>query len=89
MGMAEGGGDVSISDYVKSLNITKSGKYIVIPIINPVDYASFVEQGHRTRGGGGWVKGRHMLRISVSDLKKESPKIMQKIIEMELGEVFK
>lgn len=86
---AESGQVASVIDYVNSLEVKKLGKYVIIPIINPVEYASFVEQGHKTRGGKTWVKGRHMLRISIQELENDSPKIIKRKLEQALGEVFK
>lgn len=86
---AERGSNIDVNSYVNSIEIKKTGKYVEILIINPVEYASFVERGHRTVGGKGWVNGRHMLRISVNELKNDSPRIIKNRIEKELREVFK
>lgn len=86
---AERGSNIDINAYVNSIEVYKTDKYVEILVINPVEYASFVESGHRTRGGAGWVNGRHMLRISVNELKNDSPKIIRKRIEKELREVFR
>lgn len=37
-------------------------------ILNNVEYAIYVENGHRTRGGGGYVPGRFMLKKNVDAL---------------------
>ena len=55
--------------YVAGLPITKAGSGYQIEIINPVEYASYVEFGHWTRGGAGWVEGRYMLTASEEKLK--------------------
>ena len=47
-------------EYAQSLTVTKSGNTYMVEIINPVEYASYVEFGHRTVSGG-WVEGRYML----------------------------
>ena len=59
-----GGSNTSAVKYAQSLPIAVSGDTYIVTIINPVEYASFVEFGHRTRGGKGWVKGRFMLTKS-------------------------
>lgn len=64
--------------YAESLPITKSGNMIQIEIVNPTEYASYVEYGHRTRNHAGWVKGRFMLTISESELESQSPKIVER-----------
>lgn len=47
---------VSVSD------MCTDGKKYTVEIINPVEYASYVEFGHRTPSGG-WVEGQYMLTI--------------------------
>lgn len=86
---AERGSGIDINAYIESIEVNKTDKYVEILVINPVEYASFVESGHRTRGGQGWVSGRHMLRISVNELKNDSPKIIKNKLEKELREVFR
>lgn len=44
-----------------------------VDVFNPVEYALFVEFGHRTRGGAGWVEGRMMLTISMQEIEREMP----------------
>ena len=70
--------------YAQSLPVTQSGNTYTIEIINPVEYASFVEYGHRTRGGGGWVEGRFMLTKSEMEVEGQA----QKIIEQKLLKFF-
>lgn len=86
---AESGNNIDVATFVENLEVNKTDNYVEVTIINPVEYASFVEQGHMTRNHQGWVPGRHMLRISVNELQAESPKIIKKKIEKELREVFK
>lgn len=40
-------------------------------IINNVYYGQYLEFGHRTRGGKGFVKGRYMLTKSVEEIERE------------------
>ena len=42
-----------------------SGGGWVIKVSNPTEYASYVERGHRTRGGKNWVPGQFLDRKSV------------------------
>jgi len=53
-----------------------SGAMISIQLYNNVEYASYVENGHRTRGGSGWVEGRFMLRDSVEAIAGELPLLL-------------
>lgn len=52
--------------------ITKVGGAFQIEILNGMEYASFVEFGHRTVSGG-WVDGRFMLTISEDEIRKQMP----------------
>lgn len=79
--------------------VKKSGGEYVVEIINSLEYASYVENGHRQEPGRfvpaigkrlvkSYVPGKYMLRISEQEVQKESDKIVQRHIERELGELF-
>jgi hypothetical protein len=74
--------------YANALPITKSGNVYEIEIINPVNYASYVEFGHRTRGGDGWVQGQFMLTLSEKEVQRQSAKVVEAKLKKYLGEVF-
>ena len=78
----------AVSTYANSLNITKTGDSYAIEIVNPVEYASYVEYGHRTRNHKGWVEGRFMLTISSQEVQEAAPAILEKKLQRNLGEVF-
>ena len=63
-----------------------------IEIINNVIYASYVEYGHRQTPGryvpaigkklkSGWVEGKFMLTLSVKDVERMAPKLIEKKLE--------
>ncbi|MCD7812134.1 MAG: HK97 gp10 family phage protein [Ruminococcus sp.] len=54
-------------------NIEKRGDEYYIEVYNNVEYAEPVEYGHRTRGGKGFVKGAHMMELSMQDVQKALP----------------
>lgn len=76
-GQVERGGGGGAA-YAQSLPVKRVGDSYVIDIINPVNYASYVEFGHRTRGHKGWVQGRFMLTKSEIELNADAPKILEK-----------
>lgn len=78
-----------VASYVASLNVTKSGDAYEIEIVNPVEYASYVEFGHRTRNHKGWVEGKFMLTISANEVQQAAPSILEKKLQRKLGEAFK
>lgn len=72
--------------------VTKEGNSYKVTIINSMNYASYVEFGHRQEVGRfvpvlkkrlvkPWVKGRFMLTISEHELEGEMDKIISKRIE--------
>ena len=84
-----GGNKSSATAYANSLTINKVGTDYVIDIINPVEYASYVEFGHRTRNHKGWVEGQFMLTISEDEIRRSAPTILQKKLNDYLKGCFK
>ena len=83
-----GGKKMDAEAFAKGLEIEKSGNTYTITVENNVEYAPYVEYGHRTRGGKGFVPGKHMLETSEQELKALSPKILQDKLENFLKGVF-
>lgn len=54
-----------------------------------MEYASYVEFGHRTRGGKGWVNGQYFLTLSEHDLERLTPALIERKLEALLREVFR
>lgn len=86
---AKEGGKVDPKAYANALPVFRRGRNFYIEVINPVTYASYVEFGHRTRGGGGWVVGQYFLTLAESQLESRAPAIIEKELEKKLKEVFK
>lgn len=72
--------------YADSLTIQHIGNTLVIEIVNPVEYASYVEYGHRRRNGKGWTQGKFMLSISEQEIQKVAPKVLESKIKKFLWE---
>lgn len=83
-----GGKNSSAVAYADSLTIHHFGDAYVIEIINPVEYASYVEFGHRTANHKGWVNGRFMLTISEQEIQQVAPAIIEKKLMKQMGELF-
>ena len=79
----------SAQNYADSLTVHHFGDTYVIEIVNPVEYASYVEYGHRTANHKGWVKGRFMMTISEQELEKIAPKVLENKIRKYLGGLMK
>lgn len=77
-----------IDAFVDSMQIQHVGKELRIVIENPMDYAEYVEYGHRTRGHKGWVPGKLMMTESERELQTIAPKLLEKKVLQFLQEVF-
>lgn len=76
------------TDYAQSLNVTKVENTYQIEIVNPTEYASYVEFGHRTRNHKGWVQGKFMLTISEQEIETAAPAILEKKLLTYLSQIF-
>ena len=85
---ASRGGSNDAKAYAEALPVRKSGNTYIIEVINPVEYASYVEFGHRTWGGDGWVPGQYFLTLSEQDLERLAPGVIERKLEALLREVF-
>lgn len=85
--------------YAMSLPVEKSGSYYVLRVINPVNYASYVEFGHRQTPGRyvpaigkqlkkGWVPGKYFLTLSEQDLERIAPSVLQRKLNKFLQEAL-
>ena len=85
-----------LSDKWRS-RVYSSGHDYIILIYNPMEYASYVEDGHRTRKGKGkkasrinskfWVEGRFMLKLTQDDIEQRIPDFLNRV-EQKLVEVL-
>lgn len=56
--------------------IKSTGKDISVEILNPMEYATEIEYGHRIVLNGteiGWYEGRFMLNISIDEIRRQIP----------------
>lgn len=94
-----GGREINPSAYANSLSIIKSGGIYSVEIINPTEYASYVENGHRQTKGryvpqigkrlkNSFVDGKEMLKISVEELDSIAPGVLMQRLNKKLREVF-
>lgn len=83
-----GGKSQNATAYANSIGITHIGNKYKIDITNPVEYASYIEYGHRTRDHKGWVNGHFMLTISEQELNSMSDAILQKKLNKFMKDVF-
>lgn len=74
--------------YAHTLPVSKKGMTYVIEVRNDVDYAIYVEYGHRTPpkkdGTVGWVPGQKMLTLSEEEVRKAAPQLIEKVLRQQL-----
>lgn len=86
-----------ILDYVHGLEIVRSNEMIKIEIANPVEYASYVEFGHRQTPGRyvpiigkrlkkAWASGKFMMTISEQELREIAPQVLKQKVRKFLEE---
>jgi hypothetical protein len=83
-----GGEQMNAAEYAASMNVTKSGDTYTIEIINPIEYAPYVEFGHRTANHKGWVDGQFMLTVSEAELQADAPRVLTNKLKKFMGGVF-
>ena len=62
-------------------DVQGEGENISVEILNGMEYATYVEYGHRVVRNGvevGWCEGRFMLKISIDEIRKQMPLRYQK-----------
>lgn len=70
------------------VDIVKKGEAYEITVFNAVEYASYVEFGHRTANHKGWVMGRFMMTKSEIEIQDVASKIIEKRLIAILGSAF-
>lgn len=69
-------------------NVRKVGNVYEVEVINPTEYAQYVEFGHRTSNHQGWVNGRFMMTISADEVERAAPAIIKRKLTQMLKEAF-
>lgn len=85
--------------YAQSLKVNHFGGTYVIEIVNPVEYAPYVEYGHRQQVGrfvpaigkrlkNGWVEGKFMLTISEKEIRADAPRVLENKLKRRLEDIL-
>lgn len=80
--------------------IKQSGNTVYIEVFNPVEYAPYVEYGHRQTPGrfvpalgkqlkAGWVNGKFMLKLSVEEVQSIADDVIKEKMKEYFGGAFK
>lgn len=89
----------NVKEFANSLLVTKSGGNYMVMVTNPIQYASYVEFGHRQKPGRyvpqlgkqlkkAWVPGQYMLTISEKQLESLTPVILENKLKQQLLKAF-
>lgn len=73
--------------FASGIQVKKHGDTYEVTIENNVEYAIYVENGHRTRNGG-FVEGKHMLAISEDELRSIAPTVLRRKLLVFIREVL-
>lgn len=61
-------------------DVERKGSFYQCHVQNDVNYAVYIEYGHRTRNHASWVQGRFMLTFSVQEVEKQMERVVQRKI---------
>lgn len=69
-------------------SIRRVGKWYKIVLINNLEYAAYVEYGHRTSNHHGWVPGKFMMTISAKEIETLAPAVIERRVKSFLNQVM-
>lgn len=78
-----------ISAFVEALRIERIGGQFKVELTNPVEYAPYVEYGHRTSNHKKWVLGKFMMTMAADEIQQASPSILERKIRKYLERCIK
>lgn len=82
------GGNDDFKGALERVRVKKRGDVYIIEIENVVEYASYVNYGHRTRGGGGWVEGQFFMEIATDRVDGKKDKDIEAVVLKYLKEAL-
>ena len=82
------GGSTDYNGTLDNIKVEKHGNKYVVEIVNNVEYASYVNYGHRTRGGNGWVEGRFFMEIAAEKVEAKKDYDVEMTVLKYLKEAF-
>lgn len=72
-------------------DVIKKGDAYIVVIYNQLEYASFVEKGHRIVVAGktvDWVEGRFMMKLTEDEMERIAPNMWKNEVEKEMRRIF-
>lgn len=88
-----------IQGFLSTITVTKEGNIYKITLLNPIEYASYVNNGHRQTSGryvpalgkrlkDSWVDGKFFVEIAEEELKGNADKIVGRKMQQYLRRCF-
>lgn len=78
----------SPEQWAEMAEVENNGKEYNITISNPIEYAVYVEYGHRTPDLVGWQPGKFMLTLSLEEVDSMKVGILEKLLADFLKKAF-
>ncbi len=75
------GGTLKKGWSTRNVRIYHSASCVMVEIVNPVEYASYVEYGHRTANHTGWVPGKLMMTFAEREIQRDSQGILEQKVK--------
>ncbi len=69
-------------------SIKRVGKWYKIVISNNLEYAAYVEYGHRTVNHRGWVPGKFMMTVAAKEIENLTPAFVESRVRTFLNQVM-
>ena len=88
-GEAAAGSTMDAKAYAAALPVSRQGRNFYVQVINPMEYASWVEYGHTYDHRTKWLNGQYFLTLSEHDLERLAPGLIERKLEALLREVFR
>jgi hypothetical protein len=85
---AASGKKVDYKEWCNAVEVKKQGNTYILNVENPVKYSSYVEYGHRTRDGAGWVEGKYTLTVAEAELNAVTDGVLAQKLRKFIKEVF-
>lgn len=79
-----------VEEFMTTVSVMKLGnsKYL-LRVKNNTEYASYVEYGHRTRGGNGYVPPQHFMTDTEAEIDGSAVRMLEDLLEEKLKNLMR
>lgn len=77
----------AMQDFMNDVSVLRVGNKYILRVINPTEYASYVEYGHRTRndGGMGYVQPQHFMTKTEEEIEAHASEMLEDLLREKLA----